>query len=385
MLKPLMRRALLLLALGGLLGGAFALGFFLPERAATPAPRVPSVVDAVRNELAARYYRPIPEDVLRLNSVQSMLAALGDPYTEYLDRPAYLLLQRQTAGAYTGIGVTLLPAPAGLLVVATQPGPGRRAGIRVGDTIVRIGSVPAAHLGLAGALTRIAGPRGSSIALRVRRAGRRLEFTVRRAAVIAPAVSARLLSFGGQSYGYVRVALFRDGTARRVRGDVEALLRRGAGGVVLDLREDPGGFVDEAVGVASVFLRRGIVVALEGVHHPREEYEVRGPVTAPRIPLTVLVDRFTASSAEIVAAALQDNRRATLIGEHTFGKAVVQSIDPLSDGGALALTTARYITPGGADISRRGVRPDVKVIDDPRTPMDDVLTTALATLASARS
>ena len=146
MLKPLMRRALLLLALGGLLGGAFALGFFLPERAATPAPRVPSVVDAVRNELAARYYRPIPEDVLRLNSVQSMLAALGDPYTEYLDRPAYLLLQRQTAGAYTGIGVTLLPAPAGLLVVATQPGPGGRAGIRVGDTIVRIGSVPAARL-----------------------------------------------------------------------------------------------------------------------------------------------------------------------------------------------------------------------------------------------
>lgn len=380
-----MRRALLLLALGGLLGGAFALGFYLPERGAQPAAHVPSVVDAVRNELAARYYRPIPEDVLRLNSVRSMLAALGDPYTEYLDRPAYQLLQRQTAGVYTGIGVTLLPAPAGLLVVATQPGPGRRAGIRVGDMIVRIGNVPAARLGLAGALSRIAGPRGSSIALRVRRGGRRLDFTVRRASVVAPAVSARLLSFGGRSYGYVRLALFRDGTARRVRGDVAGLLRRGADGVVLDLREDPGGFVDEAVGVASIFLRRGVVVALEGIHHPREVYEVHGRATAPRIPLTVLVDRYTASSAEIVAAALRDNRRATLIGEHTFGKAVVQSIDPLSDGGALALTTARYFTPGGADISRRGVRPDVKVVDDPRTPMDDVLTTALATLASARS
>jgi carboxyl-terminal processing protease len=380
-----MRRALLLLALGGLLGGAFALGFFLPDRGGKPAAPVPSVVDAVRNELAARYYRPIPEDVLRLNSVRSMLAALDDPYTEYLDRPAYELLQRQTAGEYTGIGVTLLPAPAGLLVVATQPGPGRRAGIRVGDTIVRIGTVPAARLGLAGALTQIAGPRGSSIALRVRRGGRRLDFTVRRAAVIAPAVSARLLSFGGRSYGYVRVAVFRDGTARRVRGDIASLLHHGADGLVLDLREDPGGFVDEAIGVASVFLRRGIVVALEGVHHPREVYEVHGRAIAPRIPLTVLVDRYTASSAEIVAAALRDNRRATLIGEHTFGKAVVQSIDPLSDGGALALTTARYFTPGGADISGRGVRPDVKIVDDPRTPMDDVLTTALATLASARS
>jgi carboxyl-terminal processing protease len=134
-----------------------------------------------------------------------------------------------------------------------------------------------------------------------------------------------------------------------------------------------------------LFLRRGEIASLSGAHRRGQVFRATGRPVAPDEPLTVLVDRFSASSAEVVAAALQDNGRATLVGRHTFGKALVQSIDPLEDGGALALTTARYLTPSGADISRTGVRPDVQVSNDPRTPIDDVLAAGLAALASAQS
>jgi carboxyl-terminal processing protease len=384
-LRALMRRAFILLGLAGLLAGAFALGFELSGRGGARTTSGPTLVQSVRDELAARYYRPIPDSVLRLGSIQSMIAALNDPYTEYLDRPAYVLLQRQIAGSYTGIGVTLLPAPNGLLVVATQPGPARTAGMRVGDTITRIGGLSASRIGLAAALARIAGPRGSALGLEVRRGEALLRFNVRRADVVAPAVSGRLVSFGGRTYGYLRILSFRAGAAKQLRTEVRRLRRAGADGFVLDLRENPGGLLDEAIDVSSLFLRRGVVVSLEGAHRPREVYAASGHPVAPLRPLAVLVDRYSASSAEVVAAALHDNGRAKLVGEHTFGKAVVQSIDPLENGGALALTTARYFTPAGADISRKGVKPDVRVVDDPRTTMDDVLTTALATLAAAQS
>jgi carboxyl-terminal processing protease len=381
-----MRRALILVGLAGLLATAFVFGFEVSARnRSSSAQPAESVVDAVRADLASRYYRPVPGSVLRLGSVQSMIAALDDPYTEYLDGASYRLLQRRLAGSYSGIGVTLLPAPSGLLVVATEPGPGRVAGLRVGDTITRIDSTPTPGLGLAGALARIAGPRGTTVRLVVLRRDVVRGVEVRRATVRAPGVSGRRLSFGGRTYGYLRVTTFRHGTAGRLAAEIRHLKRAGVDGLVLDLRENPGGLLDEAVKVSSLFLRHGTVVSLVGAHHPLEVYSASGHPLAPKLPLTVLVDRFSASAAEVVAAALHDNGRATLVGDHTYGKAVVQSIDPLANGGALALTTARYFTPAGRDISRVGVRPDVRVLEDERTPLDDGLAAGLATLAAATS
>jgi len=382
-----MRRAVIPLALLLLLAGAFGLGFAISDRgpATAPAPRTQSIVDAVRSDLAARYYRTIPARVLALSSIQSMIAALDDPYTEYLSGPAFRLLRRQTAGTYSGIGVTLLPSPRGFLVVSTEPGPGRRAGIRVGDTIVRIGSAATARMGLATALSRVSGPRGTVVRLRVDRAGRPLAFTVRREVVRSPTVSSRLIRLGGRTYGYVALTAFRAGTGRDVIAVLRRIRRVAPAGLILDLRGNPGGLLDQAVAVTSLFVPRGRVVTLEGAHRPREVYQVSGHPVAPRVPLAVLVDRFTASSAEVVAAALQDNRRAVIVGEHTYGKAVVQTIDPLANGGALALTTARYFTPAGADISRKGVQPDVHAVDFPETRIDDVLATALTALGAAQS
>jgi carboxyl-terminal processing protease len=138
--------------------------------------------------------------------------------------------------------------------------------------------------------------------------------------------------------------------------------------------------LDQAVGVASLFLDRGVVVSVEGAHQHREVYQARGTAAATRLPLAVLVDHDSASAAEVVAAALHDNRRATLVGSSTYGKALVQSVLPLANGAALKLTTARYLTPAGVDISYRGVRPDVLAVDDPSTRADEALSAALMLL-----
>jgi carboxyl-terminal processing protease len=382
-----MRRALLSLAVLALLGAAFLLGYLISGRggkSAAPA-HSQSVIAAIRSDLASRYYRPVSPEVLKRATVHAMLAALNDPYTEYLDPPAYELLQRETAGSYSGIGVSLLPTSAGLLVVGVQPGPGRQAGIRLGDVITRISGVSTLRLGVANALTRIGGPKGSRVVLELRRGTDNLRVKVARATVHAPAVSSRLVSFGGRNYGYVGVSSFPSGVAREVAAVVTRLRGKGAAGIVLDLRGNPGGLLQQAVAVSSLFLRDGVVVTLEGAHQPRKVFSVFGHPVAPKLPLVVLVDRYTASSAEIVASALRDNHRALLIGERTYGKAVVQSIDPILGGGALAITTARYLTPAGTDISQIGLAPNVKVADDRRTAIDDVLAAGLSALAAAQS
>ena len=380
-----MRRPIVLLAAGIVLAGPFAVGYGLARQGREPAPpRIPTVVDRVREALAARYYRTVPTRVLRLGSVGAMITALGDPYTAYLAPIDYRLVREETAATYSGIGVSVLPAPGGLVVAALRPGPALAAGVRVGDTIVGIGDASAARLGAAQALARILGPRGTHVRLQLDREGRLLELTVRRDVVRAPAVQGQVVSYGGRRWGDVRLSAFRAGTAGALRRELGTLERRGVRGFVLDLRENPGGLLDQAVAVSSLFLDRGVIVSLSGAHTPLHTYRA-GSRVATRLPLVVLVDRYSASSAEVVAAALRDNRRATIVGERTFGKALVQSLDPLGNGAALELTVAHYYTPSGQDISGTGIEPQVYAADDPNTPADEALGTALRVLAQPTS
>jgi carboxyl-terminal processing protease len=196
-----------------------------------------------------------------------------------------------------------------------------------------------------------------------------------RATIQAPTVRARLLQKGGLRVGYLRVSAFRLGASAVLGRSLRRLAHENAAGIVLDLRGNPGGVFSQGIAVASLFLDRGVVVTLVGAHGRRHGYSARPG--ANRLPLVVLVDHGSASAAEIVAAALQDNRRALVVGENTYGKAVVQSIRPLDNGAALRLTTARYLTPAGRDISERGVRPDLRAVDDPRTRTDETLQAAL--------
>jgi carboxyl-terminal processing protease len=376
-----MRRTLILIGAVLVLAGPFVLGYRLStgSRATTPV-AIPSVVDEVRSALAARYYRPVPDRVLRLDSIGQIISALRDPYTAYLAPPDYRLVRQETASAYTGIGVSLLPSARGYEVVSLSPGPAARAGVRVGDTIVRIDGVAARRLSMSHALTRILGKPGTTVSLGLRRGTRSLELRIRRGLVHAPSVQARLLSYAGDRWGDVRLSGFRTGAAVVLGREIRRLQHEGARGFVLDLRQNPGGLLDEAVAVSSLFLARGVVVSLAGRHEPREVFRAVGGV-ATREPVVVLVDRFSASSAEIVAAALRDHHRATLVGERTFGKALVQSIDPLHNGAALELTIARYFTPSGSNISNVGVAPQIHAVDEERTPDDEALAAALRVLA----
>jgi carboxyl-terminal processing protease len=333
---------------------AFGIGLVLRPVAhdARPQPEVAQV----RAELASRYYRRLPKQVLQQPTVAALLAALHDRYTTYLSPAEYRTEQRAYAGRYGGVGLFVLPAPGGLLVRRTMVGPARFAGVRPGDTIMAVDGLSTAALSFHEAMGRILGIPGSRVTLRILRNGRPMQFQlVRRTFALHP-VHARLV----HGVGVLRLDAFAHGTAAASAAAIKRLKRQGAKSLVLDLRGNPGGLLDQAVGVASLFLPKGSsVVSLAGVHKPLRILYARGGAD-PTIPLAVLVDGASASASEVVAGALKDHGRATVIGEPTFGKSLVQEIVQLPSGAALKLTVARYLTPAGVDISRNGVRPDIR-------------------------
>jgi carboxyl-terminal processing protease len=375
-----MRRSLILLISGLVLAGSFAAGYRLTQVNRATSPVALDVVDQVREALAGRYYRPVPTNVLQLGSVDAMLSALKDPYTRYLTPPSYRLVRRESSSRFSGIGVAVLPSPSGLVVTGLEPGPAQTAGVAVGDTIVRIGDTSAHGIGVTSALTRITGPPGSKVRIEIVRSGRLFWLTLRRELVRSAIVDGRLLSFEGARWGEIRLSAFRAGSAQVVAREVRVLALQGAQGFVLDLRDNPGGLLTQAVAVSSLFLDRGVVVTLDGAHYDRTVFRAAGRALT-RLPLVVLVDHSSASSAEIVAAALGEHARATVVGERTFGKGVVQWLDPLGNGAALMLTVARYYTPLDHDLSRVGVAPQVHAVDDPATGRDEALEAALRVLA----
>jgi carboxyl-terminal processing protease len=380
-----MRRLLIAAVVVLALGGAFVVGYRASagSRAHSPV-AAPRVVDEVRSALAARYYRPVPASVLQLGSIHKIISALGDPYTTYLGPASYRLVRQETASTYEGIGASVLPSRHGFVVVSLRPGPAQAAGIHVGDTIVRIGDTPARALSMSRAMARIMGTPGTRVHLVLTRGGKVLDLRVARALIRAPAVHARLISFAGRRWGDVQLSAFRIGTSVLLRRELRALQAQGASGFVLDLRQNPGGLLTQAVTVASLFLNRGVIVSLQGAHQPQQILRAIPGVTT-ELPLVVLVDRYTASAAEIVAAALHDHHRATIVGERTFGKALVQAVDPLDNGAALELSIAHYWTPSGADLSGVGLAPQILARDIPATPQDEALAVALHVLARPTS
>lgn len=343
------------------------------------SPRLPTspILVEVRDALATSYYHFVPESVLLQPSLDLVLEALEDPYTEYLDPLEYELLREQLARTYFGVGLTVGPGEGGLLVTSSLDGPAREAGIRAGDLIVRIDGRPARDLPFDRSASLIKGEKGTVVRLTVRRPGhaKRFHFTVVRTEIAAPSVRSRMIKTNGHRLGYLRVFSFRDDVAARVVAAVRRLSDSGAEAFLLDLRGDPGGLLEQAVQVTSVFLERGLVCSTSSLHETRSYYTTGSAIETTR-PLIVLVDPGTASAAEIVAAALSDNGRAVLVGRRTYGKATVQTLLDLSNGGALKLTTATYLTPSGASIRERGIKPAVKALDDPLTKPDEALVTA---------
>lgn len=330
------------------------------------------------------YYRDFDVQRVERAGVEGLVGALDDPYTYYLDPEELAELRRRNNGLYYGVGLQV--AQQGQRITITRvydDSPAREAGIVAGERIVAVDGTPVAGPQLDQTVARIRGPEGSTVALTVEgRDGERRTLELERREISIPVVESEIRRVDGREVGYVRLAQFTRGATDDVRAAVKELREKGATALVLDLRGDPGGLVTEAVGVSGAFLPKGSpVVTTEGRASPRETLTTNASPVAGDLPLVVLVDKGSASASEIVSGALVDDDRGILVGTRTFGKALVQSTIELRDGGALKLTTARYLTPDGIDLNKKGLKPEIRAADDPDTPRDEALDTALQVAA----
>lgn len=334
----------------------------------------------ILDRLAARYYRPIGRSHLERTPVRFLGRALDDQYTRYVSPSAYSRLKASDAGRYGGIGIHAR-VDGGLVVLdeVVRGGPAAAAGLRAGDVVTAVDGRATGGRPLSVVLRRIRGDVGTTTVLRiVRHRGLFVRRMVRRE-IVASFVFAEFRRVHGTSVGYVSISQFSSGVGEQTRSALEQLASRDVQVIVLDLRRNPGGFVDEAVTVASALLPRGSVVLRERGRHI-DPLVVR--TTAPPVnlgtPVAVLVDGETASAAEIVTGALRDAHRAVVVGRRTFGKGVIQEVDPLRSGGALVLTFAEYLTPAGYALNRRGIAPQVRATDDSARPGDTAVASAVA-------
>ncbi len=330
------------------------------------------------------YVDTVDDHQLMQNAVRGMVEALDD-HSTFLSPDEFEDMKVSTSGTYAGIGVEVVPGKGGVSVVGRMPGsPAERAGIQTGDVIVEIDGIAVDPADLDAAIARMRGPEGSQIRLAVRRDGAAslIEFQVERAHVLLHSVAAELLT---ADYGYLRITSFTDSTAAEVEQAVAKLERarpKRLEGFIIDLRNDPGGVLDSAVQVADDFLDHGTIVSAEGrTADAKFRVEAKPGDITNGARLVVLVNGGSASASEILAAALHDNHRATLIGRRTYGKGSVQTIIPLAGGQALKITTSRYFTPAGISINGVGITPDV-ALDGPEQPPAEMDTAVSATGAA---
>jgi carboxyl-terminal processing protease len=326
------------------------------------------------------YYRPVDRTQLLNKGIAAIVASLNDPYSHYYDPSAYRSFLNQSNPHLSGIGIDVVPDPRGLRVVDVFPrAPAARAGLAHGDVIIKVGSTTLTGRPSEFASRLIRGPAGTHVVLTVLRARRTRVLSIMRANLVVPVASGKIVNFHGVKIGDLGLTAFTDGSGAELRTDVQKMQRAGARALILDLRENGGGLLNEAVNVASIFIPDGTIVSTAGRSQPRQVYLAKGHAISTTIPMVVLVDRDTASAAEIVTGALQDRGRAKVVGTHTYGKGVFQEIEPISNGGALDITVGEYFTPNGRNLGGGGVRqgagltPNVHVSEDPRAAGDPVL------------
>jgi carboxyl-terminal processing protease len=335
------------------------------------------------------YYRKVDRDHLVDDSLAGAVARLRDRFSAYLSPDEYRRYLDSSRGEFSGVGMEVTEVPKGLRVSRVFRGsPAQQAGIRRGDEIVAVNGKPIAGLSSRRTTSLIRGRPGTKVTLTWVHGGRRLTHRVERATVDAPSVTSSLRTVGGTKLGVVELSGFTSGAHGEVRTAVYRLRERGAQGIVLDLRRNGGGILDEAVFVASIFIPDGTIVSTDGRSRERRVYRATGGAIPRRIPVVVLVDNGTASASEIVAGAIQDRQRGEIVGTRTFGKGVFQEVRRLHNGGALDITVGEYFTPSGRNLggggTRRGagIKPDVRAQDNPDTPADEGLQAALRALAA---
>ncbi len=318
------------------------------------------VLSLIRNS----YVEEVDMDQLVYGSIRGMLETL-DPHSSFLTPEMYQDMQADTHGKFGGLGIEITIKDGALIVVTPIEGtPADLAGIQAGDEIIRINGQLTRDLEIMNAVRMMRGKKGEEITITVKRSGveKPLDFTIIRDIIQVESVKSELLN---GRFGYVRVTQFQDRTGsdlKRQLGQLRKESEKPLAGVILDLRNNPGGLLDQAVAVSDLFLDDGLIVYTEGRDSESQmSFSATKEGTEPDYPLIVMINGGSASAAEIVAGALQDHGRAIILGEQSFGKGSVQTIIPLDDKSALRLTTARYFTPSGRSIQARGITPDIVI------------------------
>ncbi len=308
------------------------------------------------------YVEPVSDKKLLEDAIRGMLSGL-DPHSAYLVPEEYQELKEGTTGQFGGLGIEVTMENGFIKVVSPiDDTPAQKAGIKAGDLIVKLDDEPVKGMSLADAVKKMRGEPGSKIELTVVREGAEapIKMTLIRAVIKVQSVKSRLLE---KNYGYLRVSSFQSGTGESLKEALANLKKENAGnlkGMVLDLRNNPGGVLNAAVDVSDAFLKSGLIVYTEGrIENSEMRFNAAPDDLLNGAPIVVLINAGSASASEIVAGALQDQKRAVIMGEKSFGKGSVQTILPTSNGSAVKLTTARYYTPSGRSIQAEGIEPDI--------------------------
>jgi carboxyl-terminal processing protease len=373
-----------LVGVGAFLGVLATINFqaIAQREAKTPIPYEDlQLLSAVFGKIKSDYVEVVPDDKLIREAINGMVRGL-DPHSDFLDADAFKDLQVSTQGKFGGLGIEVGVEDGVVRVVSPiEDTPAFRAGIQAGDLIVKIDDTATRGLPLSKAVEKMRGKPGTQVVLTVVRKGMDtpLVFTITREEINVKSVRAKLIEPG---YGYVRVGNFQERTGEDLAKALKDFYVKGElKGLVLDVRSDPGGLLNQAVAVSAAFLPKDALVVYTDGRTPdshmrlsatKEDFSRRGedyfkdlPPAIKKVPMVVRVDGGTASASEIVAGALQDHKRATVIGSQTFGKGSVQTILSLGSNAGLKLTTARYYTPSGRSIQAKGIEPDI-VVDDGR-------------------
>lgn len=325
-------------------------------------------LNAIDSVLESFYFGDVDDETAKDNIYKAYLSSYGDKYTMYYTADEYKALKESTNGKFYGIGaVCQLSGEGGVLLVDVYDnGAGYQAGLRSGDRVVNVDGRDITDMELSSAVALIKGDKGTSVTLEVIRGTERLTFSAVRDAVEAKTVSYTLLD---NNIGYLSISQFEEVTTKQFKAAVEDLQSQGMKGLVIDIRNNPGGLLDTVVGMLKYMLPDGLIVYTEDKQGNRKEYKGQDNDEF-NLPLAVIVNGNSASASEIFAGAIQDYGKGTIIGTQTYGKGIVQTVKPLTDGSAIKFTIAKYFTPKGQDIHGKGVTPDMVVEYDTDADVD---------------
>jgi len=338
-----------------------------------------------------KYYREVDRGTLADAAIAGAVRKLDDRFSAYFSPKEYGIFQQSLDNEFSGVGTAVRGVKDGLRIQTVYPdSPAKKAGLRIGDVVTAADGRRIGGLSEEKAVALIKGKEGTKVTLTVRRDKRTFKKRLTRARISVPVVSSRLADAGGTRVAYIALSTFGPRTAHvQMNEAIRRAKRRKAKGIVLDLRGNGGGLVTEAQLIASMFIAEGPIVTTRGRSVQQRTLNAVGQPVAGKLPTVVIVDGGTASASEIVAGALQDTRRAKLVGVPTFGKGVFQEILPLDNGGALDITVGQYFLPSGRNLggagtkTGSGLKPDVRAQDDADTKRDEALDRALEVLASA--